>query len=97
MKVSDIGNIPIELEQKEWKQEEEEEEESIVRLMQMFGQKTKESLATNDKYWKSPCNVTSRDALDAINRAKTDKCRKEISSISCMTRDNVLFPDFIQR
>ena len=70
---------------------------SIVSLMQSFGQKNKESLATNNKYWRAACNVTNTNALSAINRAKTDKCKKEISSISCLTEDNVLHPDFIQK
>ena len=70
---------------------------SIVRLMQSFGQKTKDSLATDDKYWRPPCNVTNRDALSAISRAKTERCRKEISSVSCMTENNALYPDFIKK
>ena len=65
--------------------------------MQSFGQKTKDALATDDKYWRPPCNVTNRDALSAISRAKTERCRKEISSVSCMTERNALYPDFIKK
>ena len=65
--------------------------------MQSFGQKTKDALATDDKYWRPPCNVTNRDALSAISRAKTERCRKEISSVSCMTENNALYPDFIKK
>ena len=71
--------------------------DSLEILMRNYGQKTKDALATNDKYWKSPCNVTNKDALSAISRAKTEKCKREISSISCMIGENILFPDFIQK
>ena len=70
---------------------------STASLMQSFGQKNKEILATDNKYWRAACNVTNTHALSAINRVKTEKCRKEISSISCLTGDNVLHPDFIQK
>ena len=70
---------------------------STASLMQSFGQKNKEILATHNKYWRASCNVTNSHALSAINRVKTEKCRKEISSISCLTGDNVLHPDFIQK
>ena len=65
--------------------------------MQSFGQKTKDALATDDKYWRPPCKVTNSDALSAISRAKTERCRKEISSVSCMTEHNALYPDFIKK
>ena len=34
--------------------------------MKMFGQKTKEDLATDLRFWKPPCNVTNKEALKAI-------------------------------
>ena len=71
--------------------------ESLVKLMEMFGQRSKEDLATDPKYWKSSCQVTNPDALDAIRRAKTDQCKRELTSVSCLARVNIPFPDFIPR
>ena len=65
--------------------------------MRMFGQRSKEDLATDPKYWKSFCQVTNPDALDAIKRAKTDQCKRELTSVSCLARVNIPFPDFIPR
>ena len=72
-------------------------DESLVNLMKQFGQKSKENLATDEKYWKHWCKVTHPDALDAIKRAKTNKCKRELSSISCLTKTNLAFPDYIPR
>ena len=83
---SDIGGVQV-----------DSHRSSTASLMQSFGQKNKEILATDNKYWRAACNVTNTHALSAINRVKTEKCRKEISSISCLTGDNVLHPDFIQK
>ena len=71
--------------------------ESLVRLMRMFGQRSKEDLATDTKYWKSSCQVTNPDALDAIRRAKTEQCKRELTSVSCLARETIPFPDFIPR
>ena len=63
----------------------------------MFGQKTKEEIATDLRFWKPACNITNKDALNAISRAKTEKCRREIESVSCLTGNEVPFPDFIPK
>ena len=70
---------------------------SLVKLMKMFGQRSKEDLATDPKHWQSFCQVTSTDALSAISRAKTDQCKRELTSVSCMAKRDVPFPDFIPR
>ena len=70
---------------------------SLEILMSKFGQHTKDSAATNDKYWKLACNVTNNDALSAISRAKTEQCKREMSSIACMIKENSLLPDIIPK
>ena len=65
--------------------------------MAKFGQRMKGSLATDERFWKPSCNVTNKDALKAISRARTEKCRREIESVSCLAGDEVPFPDFIPR
>ena len=70
--------------------------DSLVKLMRMFGQRSKEDLATDNRFWKSSCQLTNnKDALDAIQRAKTEQCKKELTSVACMAKVNVPFPDFI--
>ena len=71
--------------------------DSLVKLMRMFGQKSKEFLATDPRYWKPPCQVTNPDAQDAIRRAKTEQCKRELSSVSCLAKTEIPFPDFIPR
>mgnify|MGYP003341576985 CR=1 FL=1 len=71
--------------------------QSLPELMQFFGQKNKQWLSTDSTYWSEPCNVTHHEALSALSRAKSDQCRKEITSISCLNEQNALFPDFIPK
>ena len=71
--------------------------ESLSGLMQFFGQKNKQLLATDISYWSQPCNVTHHEAWSALARAQTDQCRKEITSISCLNEQNGLFPEFIPK
>ena len=63
--------------------------------MMMFGQRGKERMMTDPKYWRQTCQVTNKDAMDAIKRAKTEQCRRELTSVACM--DGALFPDLIPR
>ena len=71
--------------------------DSLGYLMKMFGQNAKEYVATDPKYWRSPCNVSNPDALSAIRRARTEQCGRELTTAACMVRDNIPFPDFIPR
>ena len=76
--------------------QESRDDDNLGELMQFFGQRMKLPLAT--LYWSQPCNVTHHEALSALSRAKTDECRKEITSISCLNeQNNGLFPDFIPK
>jgi len=69
--------------------------ESLVRLMAMFGMRAKEAQATDPRYWETPCTVTGLDARDAINRASTEQCRRELTSVACLASREQLIPDFI--
>jgi hypothetical protein len=41
--------------------------------------------------------VVSSDALNAVQRAKTDRCKNELLHVACQAERGVLFPDFIAR
>jgi len=69
--------------------------ESLVRLMALFGMRAKEAQATDPKFWSSPCTVVERDAVDAIKRAKTEQCQRELTSVACLASNDQLLPDFI--
>ena len=71
--------------------------EGLGYLMRMFGQKAKDNVATDPKYWRPPCKVSNPDALSAIRRARTEQCGRELTTAACMVRDNIPFPDFIPR
>lgn len=69
--------------------------ESLVRLMSQFGMRAKEAQATDPKFWSSPCTVMEKDAVDAIKRAKTEQCQRELTSVACLASNDQLLPDFI--
>ncbi|KAJ8957493.1 hypothetical protein NQ318_020520 [Aromia moschata] len=39
-----------------------------------------------------PCSITTREAVSAINRAKTQKCKQLISNITCLSYADKLYP-----
>lgn len=38
------------------------------------------------------CNITVRDALSALDRAKTQQCKKEIADIACAIQKGTFYP-----
>lgn len=38
------------------------------------------------------CSIKSPDAISAINRATTQKCKEELVNISCLIQSNKLYP-----
>lgn len=38
------------------------------------------------------CDITSRDALSALNRARTKDCKKHIANIACQIQSNQFYP-----
>ncbi|XP_050301024.1 xylosyltransferase oxt [Anthonomus grandis grandis] len=43
-----------------------------------------------------PCQITEKQALSALNRAKSQKCRQIIANISCLNSNGQLYPQEIQ-
>lgn len=39
-----------------------------------------------------PCHITTKEAVSAINRAKTQKCKQLISNITCLSMEGKLYP-----
>ncbi|KAJ8931233.1 hypothetical protein NQ314_015877 [Rhamnusium bicolor] len=39
-----------------------------------------------------PCEITTKEAVSAINRAKTQKCKQLISNITCLSFADKLYP-----
>ncbi|XP_039264653.2 xylosyltransferase-like isoform X1 [Styela clava] len=50
-----------------------------------------------EKPYKPSCDVTHKDALSAISRAKTNACKQEIADTACMSQNNTLFPESMPR
>lgn len=38
------------------------------------------------------CNITTKEAVSAIHRAKTQKCKQELVSITCKAQQGLLYP-----
>ncbi|XP_074594181.1 xylosyltransferase oxt isoform X2 [Brevipalpus obovatus] len=53
--------------------------------------KTLSPKSTNGNY-SSPCGVLPKDANRAISRAKTAKCKKELTEIACLAKKDELYP-----
>lgn len=39
-----------------------------------------------------PCDIRTKEAISAIHRAKTQKCKQEISNITCLIQNRLLYP-----
>lgn len=39
-----------------------------------------------------PCEISTREAVSAIHRAKTQKCKQEIANITCLIKKGLLYP-----
>lgn len=39
-----------------------------------------------------PCHITEKQALSALNRAKTQRCKQVIANITCLSYENQLYP-----
>lgn len=49
-------------------------------------------LKLEDLNFDLPCHITEKQALSALNRAKTQKCKQLIANISCLSSENILYP-----
>ncbi|KAJ8925077.1 hypothetical protein NQ315_001249 [Exocentrus adspersus] len=43
-----------------------------------------------------PCQITTKEAVSAINRAKTQKCKQLISNVTCLSYANQLYPQELE-
>lgn len=39
-----------------------------------------------------PCEIVTKDAISAIHRAKTQKCKQHISNVTCLIQNGLLYP-----
>lgn len=49
-------------------------------------------LKIEDLNFDLPCQITEKQALSALNRAKSQRCKQLIANISCLSLDNQLYP-----
>ncbi|KAF7270775.1 hypothetical protein GWI33_016280 [Rhynchophorus ferrugineus] len=49
-------------------------------------------LKLEDLNFDLPCHITEKQALSALNRAKTQRCKQVIANISCLSYENQLYP-----
>lgn len=42
--------------------------------------------------WDPACEIKSKEALSAVNRATTQECKQSIANISCLTDSGKLYP-----
>lgn len=50
------------------------------------------SLKLEELDFKPWCNITTKEAVSAIHRAKTQLCKKELVNVVCSLQKGVLFP-----
>lgn len=65
-----------------------------------YNQKVKRSvIATSDiKYDQPPkCEITGKEAISALSRAKTKECRQQIAEVYCRHKDKQLMPEKVTR
>lgn len=43
-----------------------------------------------------PCEITSRESISAIHRAKTQKCKQDISNVTCLIQQKLLYPVLLE-
>ena len=70
---------------------------SLSSLMSLFNIQAKNPLSSAPAYWEPLCEVVDLAAVQAIARASTDTCKREMNRVACLARQNILFPDNIPR
>ncbi|CAG9819354.1 unnamed protein product [Phaedon cochleariae] len=73
-----------------------DDENSVdVQKMKSKNQKVNytHSLRYEEIHFDLPCQITTKEAISAINRAKTQYCKQLISNITCLSLENRLYPE----
>ena len=56
----------------------------------------KATISHNTTY-RAPCDITSKEALSALRRARTDSCKQQIADITCKIQKNLFYPKKLPR
>lgn len=54
--------------------------------------KRAQSLSFKDLGFQPPCNISAKEALSALNRARTKDCKKQIANLACHIQSNQFYP-----
>lgn len=75
----------------------DDEDASNVYFQRFSTQKTlktnnKTHLQLNELEFIPPCEITGKEAISAIHRAKTQRCKQEIANVTCLIKKGLLYP-----
>lgn len=70
----------------------EDDEDIVVSPKTKLKPNQTHYLRYEDLEFKPPCQIETKDAISAINRAKTQKCKQLISNITCLSLAGKLYP-----
>lgn len=69
-----------------------EDDEDIVSSKSRYKPNQTHYLRYEDLEFRPICHIETKDAISAINRAKTQKCKQLISNITCLSLTGKLYP-----
>ncbi|XP_076309198.1 xylosyltransferase 1-like isoform X3 [Tachypleus tridentatus] len=73
------------------------ESSSILNASKQVDKKDNESLNFNELNFKPWCEILSRDAISAINRARSQECREKIANVTCLIKAGKMYPTQLPR
>ncbi|XP_059620080.1 xylosyltransferase oxt [Phlebotomus argentipes] len=65
------------------------------RESSLHDRKTAQKLHLEDLPFSPPCSIHAREAISAINRAKTQECKQHIANISCAIQSGQLYSSWL--
>lgn len=70
----------------------EDDEDIAVSQKNRYKHNQTHYLKYDELEFRPPCQIETKDAISAINRAKTQKCKQLISNIMCLSLAGKLYP-----
>lgn len=82
----------------------DDEDASNVYFLKSSTHKSTESIYKSNKsqlrldelQFVPACEIKTKEAVSAIHRAQTQKCKQEIANITCLIKDGLLYPKYLR-
>ncbi|XP_017786273.1 PREDICTED: xylosyltransferase oxt isoform X2 [Nicrophorus vespilloides] len=72
--------------------DEDARQDKVQKSSNKQGTKSYTKLRIEELDFKPSCEITTKEAISAIHRAKTQKCKQEISNLTCLIQNGLFYP-----